>query len=339
MKKKLQNKSWVLALFVALFAISSANAANGAEQPKRDSVSRSVPIYFAFDVSKEFERVNAVELANLLYYIRKDGDAVVNIEGWADKVGSKAYNNRLSTERAITARKLLVEMGVDENRIECKGMGIDYETEEDFARRAIASVRTLADVEYTYTLDDYVLPDPDPTPDPKMESRIMAMPERGKFSLRTNLLYWLACGVNAGFEWNPAGSSLGILVNGGYAPLGGDHWEHSVGGWFVAPELRYYLGKDDRWFVGAQLLAGGYNYKLSDTGYQGTVIAGGLTGGYKITLTDTFDMDFSLGLGYGHLNYDEYYHVDDTNIRTARGCVKNTIMPIQAGVSLIWKIR
>ncbi len=159
------------------------------------------------------------------------------------------------------------------------------------------------------------------------------------WSIRTNLIYWLTGMANVGFEWNPAETKLGLVVNGGYAPLGHDDWKHSMGGWFIAPEIRYYLGETNQWFVGAQFLAGGYNYKLTDVGYQGSVIGGGVLGGYKMELNKNFSMDFTLGLGYGSFVYDSYCHDAGVNVYRKQDENKNTVMPIQAGVNLIWKIQ
>ncbi len=161
------------------------------------------------------------------------------------------------------------------------------------------------------------------------------------FTPRTNLLYWLGGMMNLGVEYKEPESDFGFLVNGGFSPFGSTRWNHNFGGWFLSPEVRYYFPRNDQWFVGAQFLTGGYNIKLSDTGRQGSVIGGGVMGGYKLPLSNTFDMDFTLGVGYSHLKYDTYYHDEatDTNPYEVRGVVKNTLLPIQAGVNLIWKIK
>ncbi len=162
-----------------------------------------------------------------------------------------------------------------------------------------------------------------------------------KINIRANLLYWTGGMMNIGVEYKQHESNFGFVLNGGYSPFGNTDWNHNLGGWFVAPEVRYYIPTNEQWFVGVELLASGYNYKLSDTGYQGSVIGGGVIGGYKLTLSDTFDMDFTLGLGYGHFEYDTYYHDEstDTNPYIEKGITKNSLMPIQAGVNLIWKIK
>ncbi len=171
-----------------------------------------------------------------------------------------------------------------------------------------------------------------------INSKYSSQESQQTITLRTNLLYWLTGMVNVGVEWQPNNSQIGLLINGGYSPFGDDNWEYALGGWYVAPELRYYIPSNERWFVGAQFLAQGYNVKLSDTGYQGDLISGGVMGGYKLTLNDHFDMDFTLGVGYGTLKYDTYYHSDGFNIYKQKSLTKSGIVPIQAGVNLIWKI-
>ena len=164
-------------------------------------------------------------------------------------------------------------------------------------------------------------------------------PEWSCFSLRTNLLYWLGGTPNLGIEWQPS-RNVGILVNGGYAPFASNDWEHNLGGWFVSPEVRWYVGEAKHWFVGAQFLASDYNVKLGKTGHQGNMLSGGITGGYKLPLSKCLDMDFSVGLGYGHFKYDTYRRADNGyNVFTGKGITKNSFIPTQLGVSLIWKIK
>ncbi|MFR9668660.1 MAG: DUF3575 domain-containing protein [Rikenellaceae bacterium] len=158
-------------------------------------------------------------------------------------------------------------------------------------------------------------------------------------SLRTNLLYWLTGMANIGFEWNPGTSQVGIVVNGGYSPVGGADWEYAIGGWYISPEVRYYIPANEKWFLGLEGIVQGFNFKLADTGYQGTLFGGGVLGGYKMNISDLLDMDFTLGLGYRSLHYDTYYHSSDVNILKQAGLSQNRVLPIQIGVNLIWKIQ
>lgn len=166
--------------------------------------------------------------------------------------------------------------------------------------------------------------------------------QKSSFSLRTNLLYWVGGMANLGFEWQPEGR-VSLLLNAGYSPFGsGTDWNRYMGGWFVAPEVRCYLGQTQNWFIGAQFVAGDYDYKPSVYSYDGFGMAGVLVGGYKMRLSDTFDMDFSLGCGYGTFEYDTYRRIDGEDVLVSTGTKENRfvspIHAIHAGISLIWKL-
>ncbi len=160
----------------------------------------------------------------------------------------------------------------------------------------------------------------------------------GEWSLRANLLYRLANMLNAGVEWRP--TDWGFLFNAGWS---GTEWkggDRKLRLWMVSPEIRRYLGDDNRWFLGVEGHMGKFNIKLSDTGYQGNFMGGGFTGGYRARLSRYFDMDFSLGIGYIYADYDEYYRENCESIQVNEARLKkNIIGPTQAGVSLIWKLK
>ncbi len=163
-----------------------------------------------------------------------------------------------------------------------------------------------------------------------------------KFSLRTNLAYWPVGLMNIGAEWQPANTRLGIVLNAGYSPFSSDDWQFNLGGWFVSPEVRYYIGSKEQWFVGVQYLAGGYDLKIWDEisalGREGTVSAIGLMGGYKFKLSDSFDMDLTLGLGYASAKYDTYHTDDSGRTPYEYGCNFKRFLPIQGGINLIWNL-
>ena len=158
------------------------------------------------------------------------------------------------------------------------------------------------------------------------------------FSLRTNLLHWLAGVPNAGFEYQP-NENLGLLFNGGWS-----HWtgktadkQHRI--WYISPEVRYYLGNTKHWYLGLEGHAGQFNLKLNDTGRQFDFLGGGLTGGYKLQLSRVFDLDFNLGFGYTQLkDYEKYTQTNGVYVRTQPTETKDYWGLTQAGVSLVWKI-
>lgn len=162
---------------------------------------------------------------------------------------------------------------------------------------------------------------------------------QGIFSLRANLLYRLGNMVNLGAEWNPS-DDWGILLNAGWSGTEWKNGDRKLRLWMVSPEIRWYLDANNRWFLGVQGLVGKFNIKLSDTGYQGNYMGGGLTGGYRLVLSRYFDMDFSLGLGYIYTDYDEYYRENGESVKKNETRIKKNILgPTQAGVSLIWKLK
>ncbi len=162
----------------------------------------------------------------------------------------------------------------------------------------------------------------------------------GQFSLQTNLLYWLGGLMNIGAQWRPGGkldNRLGFVFNGGYSPFSSDDWEHNWGGWYVSPEIRYYIGQKQRWFAGVELLYGECNIKLGDNGRQGSVKAIGGMGGYKLKLNDSLDLDFVVSLAYTYFDYEHYIRKDGYNMHQ-NDCTRNAVLPIQGGVNLVWKL-
>ena len=77
--------------------------------------------------------------------------------------------------------------------------------------------------------------------------------------------------------------------------------------------------------------------KLSGTGRQGDLMGGGITGGYMWRLNKALSMDFSLGLGYLHADSEKYEVTDGVRVRSGNE-TKHWIGPINAGVTLVWRL-
>ena len=107
--------------------------------------------------------------------------------------------------------------------------------------------------------------------------------------------------------------------------------------WEIAPEARYYIGKEKRGYIGAIYKAGSFNYKLSEIGKQGNLMGGGLKGGYQLKLNKALNLDFSLALGCLHADYDKYIVIDGIRVRQGKE-TKNWWGPISAGVTLVWNV-
>ena len=95
-------------------------------------------------------------------------------------------------------------------------------------------------------------------------------------------------------------------MNGSYTSWTWNSNDRRYALWEIAPEARYYIGKEKRGYIGAIYKAGSFNYKLSEIGKQGNLMGGGLTGGYQLKLNKALNLDFSLALGCLHADYDKY---------------------------------
>ena len=155
-------------------------------------------------------------------------------------------------------------------------------------------------------------------------------------SLRANLLRWATLTPDLGLEWRIC-PSFGIAVNGSWTSWTWSDKDRRYALWEVAPEVRYYMGEKKAWHLGAMFKAGQFNYKLSETGKQGDLMGGGITAGYQLRLNKALDLDFNLGLGYLNADFEKYEVIDGVRVRCGNE-TKNWCGPINAGVTLVWKL-
>ena len=155
-------------------------------------------------------------------------------------------------------------------------------------------------------------------------------------SLRANLLRWATLTPDLGVEWRIC-PSWGIAVNGSWTSWSWSDKDRRYALWEVAPEVRYYMGEKKAWHLGAMFKAGQFNYKLSETGKQGDLMGGGITAGYQLRLNKALALDFNLGLGYLNADFEKYEVIDGVRVRCGNE-TKNWCGPINAGVTLVWKL-
>lgn len=154
--------------------------------------------------------------------------------------------------------------------------------------------------------------------------------------LRANLLRWATLTPDLGVEWHISDRwSLG--VGGSWTSWSWSDKDRRYALWEVAPEVRYYMGAQRRGYLGAMFKAGAFNYKLSETGRQGDILGGGLTGGYILPLGKRLALDFSLGLGCLHADYEKYRVIDGVRVRQGSE-TRNWWGPVHAGISLKWNL-
>ena len=154
--------------------------------------------------------------------------------------------------------------------------------------------------------------------------------------LRANLLRWATLTPDLGLEWRIC-PSWGIAVNGSWTSWTWSDKDRRYALWEVAPEIRYYMGEKKAWYLGAMFKAGQFNYKISETGKQGDLMGGGITTGYQLRLNKALALDFNLGLGYLNADFEKYEVIDGVRVRCGNE-TKNWCGPINAGVTLVWKL-
>lgn len=170
----------------------------------------------------------------------------------------------------------------------------------------------------------------------RLAAEAAAKAKAHSLSLRANLLRWGTLTTDLGVEWR-LNRHVGILVNGSYTSWTWNSNDRRYALWEIAPEARYYIGKEKRGYIGAIYKAGSFNYKLSEIGKQSNLMGGGLTGGYQLKLNKALNLDFSLALGCLHADYDKYIVIDGIRVRQGKE-TKNWWGPISAGVTLVWNI-
>lgn len=175
---------------------------------------------------------------------------------------------------------------------------------------------------------------------------------QGEVGLKTNLLYGAGAftpnlGVEIGLDRH-----MTLDVSGGY------NWFNLNGSaknnkklvhWIVQPELRYFLcEKFNGHFFGVHALYSQYNigrYELpmlfgkgsKKYRFEGDAVGAGLSYGYQLILGKRWNMEFNIGVGYMHLNYDKYDCPKCGEKVSAE--TKNYFGPTKAGVSLIYIIK
>lgn len=158
----------------------------------------------------------------------------------------------------------------------------------------------------------------------------------GAFSLRANLLRWATLAPDLGIEWR-IDRNWSIQVNGTWTSWSRDNSNRRYALWEISPEIRYYMGIRQRGYLGVMYHAGEFNYKTGSIGKQGDLMGGGLTGGYLLKLNRTLGLDFSLGIGCTHADYEKYTVINGVRVKQGKAD-KNYWGVNRLGIGLVWNI-
>lgn len=141
-----------------------------------------------------------------------------------------------------------------------------------------------------------------------------------RIAVKSNLIHDAIATINAGVEIKVA-PKWTVDVTGGFNAwkfADNKRWKH----WVVQPEARYWFCDPfSGHFVGAHLLGGQYNIggidipvnflgtdfrKLKDTRYQGWFGGLGVAYGYAWALSQHWNLEAEIGLGWTYTRYDRF---------------------------------
>ena len=94
-------------------------------QREGDTIRLQAPENITFDTNRADVKPQFFPvLDQVAYSVNQYPDTILRIEGHTDSVGSAAYNQTLSENRAVSVRSYLMQRGVSPNRIEAYGYGL-----------------------------------------------------------------------------------------------------------------------------------------------------------------------------------------------------------------------
>ena len=363
-------KRWIPALLLALFLpLPSA-----AEQADTTYTFRFVPQKDMFYVPLDG---NGPELARLLECVRRNKDSILGgalplyVDGYCNSLGSEGDNLRMAAIRSNRVKsELIVRGGIKEECFITKNHaadgdlvivrltvpapeaseGLSKAEDERLAaeraeqeRKAAEERRKAEEARHAAEKAEADrLAKEQAARQAEQPQEITATPSETKItndyhlSLRANLLRWATLTPDLGLEWRIS-PSVGIAVNGSWTSWSWNNKDRRYALWEVMPEVRWYMGREKRGYLGAMFKAGQFNYKLSATGRQGDLMGGGITGGYQLRLSDALSLDFNVAVGSLHADYEKYEVADGVRVRAGKE-TKNWWGPIGAGVTLVWKL-
>jgi hypothetical protein len=156
-----------------------------------------------------------------------------------------------------------------------------------------------------------------------------------RIALKTNTLDWLVASPNIGTEFILSSSSS-FNINVSASPFSTSFFKnkHALLGieykhWFTRPLTGHFVGVMAHIDEYDRLLLGDY--------HKGNQIAAGFTYGYNMVLSERWNLEFELGLGY--MRQREKKWDKDAEIPQTNNNNKNTFAPIKLAVSFSYIIK
>lgn len=162
------------------------------------------------------------------------------------------------------------------------------------------------------------------------------------WAIKTNLIYWTTAAIiNFGVEYSPTKQwSIDFPVTFSPYTL---KYNWRIRTLSMQPEVRWWMEEAMKGhFVGLHSHVAYYNIstnkldRYQDRDGKTPLWGFGLSYGYAIHLKKEWNMEFVIGLGYAHLDYDVFYNVK--NGARYRGDTKNYWGITRAAVNLIYHL-
>ena len=99
-------------------------------EQKVDKEFKIRPVYFGFN-SSDIQIADIPYMHDLIEYLRKNSSLNLQIEGYADGIGSYHANKRISLSRAEAVKNYIVKRGINKNRLTTAGNGFVKKEPDD----------------------------------------------------------------------------------------------------------------------------------------------------------------------------------------------------------------
>lgn len=115
--------------FEMKYGKDAGNTSKGDDNAIKDLINNGfVAVYFDFNKSEP----SSVDGINFIKtYMERNPNATLDVIGYADAVGDKGYNDKLSKKRAENVKNILVKSGVNASKVSAKGNGVDNTVAKD----------------------------------------------------------------------------------------------------------------------------------------------------------------------------------------------------------------
>jgi outer membrane protein OmpA-like peptidoglycan-associated protein len=99
-------------------------------------------VFFDFD-SATLKPGAYAEIDRVVPVLKKYNQTAIQVEGYTDQIGTEAYNQRLSEQRAEAVKNALIQRGIDPTRIRAIGLGESQPISSDNAMNRRVTLRII----------------------------------------------------------------------------------------------------------------------------------------------------------------------------------------------------